>query len=131
MQILLVDDNKEITEMVSFYLESLGDVECTAVNSGKECLDIIGKRQLDLIILDLAMPELSGVDVINHLVKTGQISDLNIVVCTASSISDIDMHDLRKTGIKDILRKPMSLDSLAEITEKFRPIKKAALLSTS
>lgn len=64
MKLLVVDDSKDIRDVVTVYSESKG-VECTVVNAGKDGLEEIrGNNEFDLILLDLAMPEVSGLDVI-------------------------------------------------------------------
>ena len=68
MRILVVDDNKDITEAISFYCQS-EDINYEIVNEGKKALDIIQREKFDLILLDLAMPEFSGLDVIKWLNK--------------------------------------------------------------
>ena len=60
--------NTEITDMLSFYLEN-DSFECKVVNDGKEGLQAIKSDDFDLALLDLAMPEFSGMDIINSLRK--------------------------------------------------------------
>jgi DNA-binding response OmpR family regulator len=63
LRILVIDDNEEITEVLSVYCESRG-IECITINDGKKGLKTILEEQFDLILLDLAMPEFSGIDVV-------------------------------------------------------------------
>ena len=66
MNLLVVDDSKDITDVLMVYCESKG-VECRVVNAGIDGLEIIrNNSNFDLILLDLAMPAFSGLDVINH-----------------------------------------------------------------
>lgn len=66
MKVLVIDDNKDITDVLSFYCDSSGIV-CTTTNG----LDTMHKEKYDLILLDLAMPDLSGYDVVKSLKKDG------------------------------------------------------------
>jgi len=66
MKVLVIDDNIEITDMLSFYLEGAG-YECKVLNDGREGLQAIKSDNFDLVLLDLAMPEFSGMDIINSL----------------------------------------------------------------
>jgi DNA-binding response OmpR family regulator len=70
LRLLLIDDHEEITEVVSFYCESK-NIECDVINEGKKALDSIQDEKYDLILLDLAMPEFSGLDLINSLKEEG------------------------------------------------------------
>ncbi len=67
----------------------------------------------------LAMPEVSGLDVINSLKKEKLLEQKNIVVFTASSDHKI-LQEIRNSGVKAILKKPCSVDELAILIEKFR-----------
>ena len=110
MKILVVDDNKEITEAVSFYLDSI-DIACTVTNDGREALQIIRERDdYNLILLDIAMPDFTGLDVIDLLALR------NIVFFTASNINE---EELLNHGAKGIIRKPISIDELQSSINKF------------
>ena len=89
--------------MLSTYFETQ-DIEVVAVNDGKQGLEAIRNESLDLILLDLAMPNFSGLDVIDYLDKENLIESNNIVLFTASSVKDELLEEL-KNGIKDIPKK--------------------------
>ncbi|HKZ60985.1 MAG TPA: response regulator [Nitrososphaera sp.] len=57
---------------------------CVAVNSGQECLDLLKKQEFDLILLDLAMPGMSGLDVLSELGEFAASRPHNIVIFAAS-----------------------------------------------
>ena len=119
LRLLLIDDNEEITEAVSFYCESK-NIECDVINEGKKGLDSIQDEKYDLILLDLAMPEFSGLDLINSLKEEGSIESRNIVIFTASSNRRL-LDEIKDSGIKEILKKPCSLNDLVTLIEKYRP----------
>ena len=87
MQILIIDDNSEITDMLSFYLANDG-YECKVVNDGKEGLQALKSEEFDLALLDLAMPEFSGMDIINSLKEDNLLEKKKIVVLTASTLNE-------------------------------------------
>ena len=116
MKILVVDDNKEITEAVSFYLDSV-NISCTVTNDGKEALQIIRDREdFDLILLDIAMPDFTGLDVVDELKKDNLLVLRNIVFFTASNINE---EELLTRGAKGIIRKPISIEELESSINKF------------
>jgi two-component system, OmpR family, response regulator len=119
IKVLVIDDNTDITDMLSFCLESLGDYECKVLNDGKEGLEAIRSEDHDVIILDLAMPEFSGIDVINSLKKDNLLGKKNIVVLTASTLDGKDTENFLRDGIKDILKKPISVDELTAVMQRF------------
>jgi two-component system OmpR family response regulator len=85
----------------------------------KRGLRTVKEQKFDLILLDLAMPEFSGVDVVNSLEKEGILSTNNVVIFTASS-DPIIIDGLKKSGVKEILKKPISIDDLTSFIDKYR-----------
>jgi two-component system, OmpR family, response regulator len=118
-RVLVIDDNTDITDMLSFYLKSIGGYECKVLNDGREGLDAIRSEDFDVTILDLAMPEFSGVDVINSLKEDNLLGKKNIVVLTASTVDGKDAESFLQDGIKAILKKPISVDELTAVMQKF------------
>jgi len=123
MRVLIIDDNEDVTEAISDYLESIGD-SCTCLKDGKEGLEVIKKEghNYDAIILDLAMPDISGHDVLESLKNEGLLRPNKIIISTAS-IVDKDVEEMRSIGVKAILQKPLSLEHLDETMSRFRPSK--------
>ena len=117
LKILVVDDNEKISNTLKQVLEIEGH-ECTIAKDGRNGLTMIRQQKFDGIFLDLAMPEFSGVDVIDSLEKSGEIKEQKIVVLTASSISDEQEEDLVKKGVLMLLRKPIGLDEIKEALKK-------------
>ena len=118
-RVLVIDDNTDITDMLSFYLKSIGGYECKVLNDGREGLDAIRSEDFDVTILDLAMPEFSGVDVINSLKQDNILGKKNIVVLTASTLDGKDAESFLQDGIRAILKKPISVDELTTVMQKF------------
>ena len=110
MRILLVEDNLEISEVMSVYCGFKKDIDCKMVNSGHEGLESIRKEKFDLILLDLAMPEFSGKDVIQSFTRD-QLVQKNVVIFTASSDARI-LEELKNSGIKEIFKKPFWIKNI-------------------
>jgi DNA-binding response OmpR family regulator len=124
MKVLLIDDNVDLTEAVCDYMDMSG-IECKVFNNGREGLEEITNQRgkYDLILLDIAMPELSGFDVLARLKNGGGnnlLKEENIIIFTASSVQDSIIHDYVNQGVKEILKKPVSMDDLALIIEKYK-----------
>ena len=67
------------------------------------------------------MPEFTGYDVIKPLEEDGVIESNNIVVFTASS--DVEtLNEIRNRGVKEVFKKPFSLDDIIGLIKKYRPI---------
>lgn len=71
------------------------NIECHTANNATDGLAAIRKEDFDLILLDLAMPEVSGVDIVDTLDKEGFLNELNVVIFTASSDHKV-IEEIRK-----------------------------------
>ena len=118
MKILAIDDNTDITDLLERVLKAKG-YEFSFCNGGEEGLIAIRSNNYDLILLDLAMPEFSGDDVIDALNKDGTIKDLNILLFTASSIPEEQIKEIIAKGAKSVLQKPVRLKELLAEVKKF------------
>jgi two-component system OmpR family response regulator len=120
LRLLVIDDNHEITEAITFYCSTEKDIDCQVVNDGQEGLGRIRNDKFDLILLDVAMPDFSGKDVIESLKRDELIDSTNIVIFTASSNQRL-FDEMKNSGVKEVFKKPCSIDDLAEVIEKYRP----------
>ncbi len=118
MNILAIDDNEDILNLLKTVLTSKGHDFTQALN-GKDGLKLIEGQRFDAILLDLAMPEFSGLDVIESLKKSSKISYQNIILFTASSATDKEIDVLLKQdGIKSCIRKPVDINFLIKKVEE-------------
>ncbi|MGB8935382.1 MAG: response regulator [Candidatus Nitrosopolaris sp.] len=119
MRVLLIDDNEDIAEMVRLCLES-ENIVCEATQDGKAGLQSIKEDKFDAILLDLAIPEFSGFDIFRALKVEDLLKSNNVLIFTASSVTDQEIKELLSSGAKGVLRKPLSIDDLIEAVERFR-----------
>ena len=117
LNILVIDDNEDITELLDMVLTAMGN-KISFTNDGKERLMLIRENKYDAILLDIAMPTFSGVDIINALEKDGTIKNYNIILFTASSIKDSAVDELLSKGVRGIIRKPIEVEELVEQINK-------------
>ena len=111
LEILIIDDNEQITKMLTTFLE-LKDHKCTVANDGKEGLALIKENRHDVILLDLAMPEFDGYSVIKNLEENNMLKDHKVIVFTASTITQEELDDLVKRGVTAYILKPIDIDIL-------------------
>ena len=118
-KMLIIDDNPETTKMLSEFFQNVG-YETLMTNDPMEGLQLIRHGSFDVILLDLAMPRVSGFDIIASLATEGSLSGQNIFIYSANLGSNLQINELlRKDGVKGCLKKPMNLpDMLRAITEK-------------
>ena len=117
MKILGIDDNKDLLELCGVALSSEGH-EYTAMDNGKEGLQAIKDKKFDLVLLDLAMPDFSGEDVLDALVKDGIMDKQKIIIFTASTATEKEFGPLLEKGIHSVIKKPVDIDILIETIKK-------------
>jgi DNA-binding response OmpR family regulator len=102
-KILVVDDDKKTVELIRLYLEREGHLVVAAYN-GKEALDLARRKRFDLVVLDLMLPEMDGLDVCRTLRED---SDIPIVMLTARTTEEDVLLGL-DLGADDYIPKPFS-----------------------
>ncbi len=118
MNILGIDDNEDILKLLDTVITSKGHDFMQAQN-GKDGLKLIEEKNFDAILLDLAMPEFSGLDVIESLKKSNKLKDQKIILFTASSATDKEIDALLQyDGIMSCIRKPVDINILINKIEE-------------
>lgn len=116
MRVCIIDDNISITGMFSKLLKMEGH-EVVIANGGRAGLALLDNDIFDATILDISMPEFSGIDIVNALNESGRIKKQKIVILTASSSSNEELGLLKEKGVREVLKKPLQLDSLVSTLE--------------
>ena len=115
--VLVVDDDYDIREALSDVLASEGYSVVTAADGGEALERLRGGIRPDVMLLDLMMPRVSGVEVIDALRKDESLRQIPVVVCSANRGYGAD--DL---GVHDVLRKPVGVEELLEaVARAIRP----------
>ena len=114
-KILIIDDNPDTTKMLADFFNSKG-FQTLAVNDPWEGLKHIQKEKFDVIILDIVMPEFTGLQIIATLASEEILQDQNIFIYSANFGHDNQIKDLlRRDGITGCLKKPMNLYDMLKI----------------
>jgi DNA-binding response OmpR family regulator len=119
MNILIIDDNEDISTAFSKYFICKGH-DCHVSNDGQNGLSMIENNSYEVILMDLAMPDFSGPDIVESLYNRNLMTNKLIVALTASSISEEDKSDLIKRGVHSILKKPIDPDELLDYLSKIK-----------
>ena len=108
--IVIVDDEKDILELLRFNLEKIG-YRTTCLLDGESAIREIRNSIPDLILLDLMLPGVGGLDICRILKNSDQTSDIPILMITAKS-EDSDIVEGFKIGADDYVTKPFSIKVL-------------------
>lgn len=108
--ILVVDDEPAICNLVGEFLTRRGYRVKTA-SSGEKALEAITAETPDLVLLDIYMPGMNGVEVVRRLKHAGLLSKLGVIMLTASQEEPL-LQEALDLGVFDVLSKPVDLDEL-------------------
>jgi len=104
--ILIVEDDKHISKLIKYNLEKSGYFCITSV-SGEEALEILDKERIDLIILDIMLPEMDGFEVCRRIKEESKFKNIPIVMLTAKG-EEVDRIVGFELGADDYIVKPFS-----------------------
>ncbi len=114
-KIMVVDNEPDIVDLTRTVLE-LGGYEVITAYSGEECLRQLEKEKVDLVLLDIMMPGMSGWDVFNRINKKS--SNIKVAFMSVLEISDKRKQVLLEEGLADYIMKPFDKDSLLDRIDK-------------
>ena len=114
-RILIVEDNMDTYQLVSFMLKKHGYETFLAMN-GRDGVNAATKQKPDLIIMDLAMPEMDGWEATKIIKSDEKTSPIPLVALTARALPG-DRQRAMDAGCDEYISKPMDLNDLVESVE--------------
>jgi adenylate cyclase len=121
--LLIVDDNAMNRDMLARRLARRGYAVAVAEN-GHEALDMVAEQQFDLLLLDIMMPGISGLEVLRLLRQRYSVADLPIIMATAKDQSE-DVVAALKLGANDYVTKPLDFPVVLARTQTHLSLKRA------
>lgn len=113
---LIVDDNWFNRDLSILALKHVG-FEVTEAQNGKEALGLLGQQEFDLMILDLAMPEMDGTSLIRRIRHDGIAANMPIVVMTANPhMATDELAD----QVDFVMYKPINVTEFAQLVRRLR-----------
>ncbi|RJQ84122.1 MAG: response regulator [Desulfobacteraceae bacterium] len=119
--ILLVDDEKDFVEMLALRLQESGE-KVTPAFDGRMCLDLLKKRNIDVVILDIKMPGMDGIQVLKEI--KSQYPLIEVILLTGHGTAETAVEGM-KLGAFDYLLKPSDFDELTAKLQGARQKKEA------
>lgn len=116
-RVLVVEDDRDNLGMITFMLKRLGYTVLEA-HDGQEGVDLARKELPDLILLDLAMPEMDGWTAAQILKSDPATQNIKIVVVSVRSLLE-DRRRAQDAGVDGYITKPMSMSVFAEEVARF------------
>ena len=123
--ILVTDDNADLRELVKHNLQKHG-FACVEACSGTEVLDALAAQRIDLVLMDLNMPDLDGWEATVAIRTSGEFANTPVVALTAYSLPG-DRARAKAAGFSGFHNKPIQFEELlADITRLLQPPVEAA-----
>lgn len=104
-KIMVVDDEREFTEMLALRLRKTGGYETVEVYDGEAVFKLVKEQHPDLILLDIMLPKKDGYEVLLELKKDNEASRIPVIILTASS-SPPTTQKFIDAGVADFVSKP-------------------------
>jgi DNA-binding NtrC family response regulator len=124
-KVLIVDDDSVVVETLEDALKRKGYEEVITATSGEEAFQLVKKEKPGLILLDIIMPKMNGIETLREIRKIAP--DLEVIMLTGLGSTELE-HEARKMGVSDFLYKELTLEifmkTLAKVLSKREEKKK-------
>lgn len=110
-KLLIVDDEVDVREFAKSFFKKR-NVEVLTASGGKDALDLIDKEKPDLVLLDVRMEQMTGVEVLRKLRENR--NDVKVIMVTGVEDEEI-INEANSWGIKGYIHKPLVLEELERI----------------
>jgi two-component system, cell cycle response regulator DivK len=117
-KVLVAEDSSVIQNLTKKIL-SAQNFEITAVKNGKQVLDKLAKDHYDIILMDINMPVMDGMECARQIrgLSEAQKANTPIIAITGNAMN-YSLEDYQKVGINEFLQKPLDFDKLVELVIK-------------
>jgi two-component system cell cycle response regulator DivK len=115
--VLVVEDNELNMKLFNDLLEAHG-YRVVQARTGREALDAARRTLPDLILMDIQLPEISGLQVTQEILKDKELADIPIIAVTAFAMKG-DEERIRAGGCRDYIAKPISVVSFLEKVKRY------------
>ncbi|MBA3541911.1 MAG: response regulator [Deltaproteobacteria bacterium] len=119
-RILIVDDSKLMRDMVAACLRPLGEVAFEFAGTGLEAIERLGLAAFDVVVLDLNMPDVGGLEVIEFVRTQDRLKGLPILIVTTRGDDDSRTRVL-EAGASSFLAKPFGPQQILEEVRRLLP----------
>jgi len=116
LSILIIDDDQFTRELIDTILKKIPNINLYHASDGVEALSTINDVSLDMVFLDLYMPNMNGKEFMDNLRTSGKSESFPIVLITTDRLTRAELSDI---GANHYLTKPFDFDSFLEKTYSF------------
>ena len=110
-KVLIVDDDEEVAYLLSVFMEKI-EFEFEVKNDGVSARKWLAENKPDLILLDVMLPDITGIEFCKWITSLENLKDVPIIHMTAFMADEIAREDSMLAGAKDFITKPIDFDEL-------------------
>ncbi|KUP06164.1 chemotaxis protein CheY [Bacillus coahuilensis m2-6] len=135
VKVAIVDDNRELVSLLEEYIDSQEDLETVGVShNGQDCLEMLADIEPDVLLLDIIMPHLDGLAVLERLREQDRSKIPNVIMLTAFGQEDVTKKAV-ELGASYFILKPFDMENLVshirQVSGKSNPLIKKQMSSSS
>ncbi len=119
-RILIVDDDPVVRLLMEECLSAHG-FEVHSLPGGHECLEHLSTHSTDLVVLDMLMPDMSGVEVLKELKRTPSLANVPVLMLSALNDADQILENESECRPDGVLQKPFNLNAVLEAVRSVQP----------
>ncbi len=112
-KLLIVDDDQDLVDLLVDHFERDGRFDIRSVNNGFGAGMLIKEFRPDLVVLDIMLPDINGMEVCQLVRSDSSMDDVRIV-CISGMVEEDRIQQLRDAGANDFLKKPFDVDTLTQ-----------------
>ena len=112
-KLLIVDDDQDLVDLLVDHFERDGRFEVRSVNNGFGAGMMIKEFRPDLVVLDIMLPDINGLEVC-QLVRSDKSMDDVRIICISGMVEEDRIQQLRDAGANDFMKKPFDVDALTQ-----------------
>tara|TARA_B100001250_G_C19489926_1_gene652599 strand:- start:268 stop:645 length:378 start_codon:yes stop_codon:yes gene_type:complete len=117
-KILVAEDSSVIQNLTKKIL-TLQNYQISAVKNGKQVIDKLGSETFDLILMDIHMPQMDGMECARTIRQmNGEIANVPIIAITGNA-NNYSMDDFKEAGINEFIPKPLNYDNLVTVVNNY------------
>ena len=121
--VLVVEDDDPIAELLTGAINEEPGYIAMRVGKGPDALRALGAVNADLVLMDIGLPGMSGLEVLDHMRKDARLAKVPVVFETA--VAPAHAKDMRARGIAAYVKKPFDLTEIVAFVKKLAPLSRA------
>lgn len=117
-KIIVAEDSSVIQNLTKKILSQL-NYEISSVKNGQQVIDLLGKSDYDLVLLDIHMPVMDGMECARQVRSMSNNNNNIPLIAITGNANNYSMEDFEQVGINAYIPKPLNYDSLVELVKKY------------